>query len=55
MGENKLALKNELYRQLNDVTERLLANPELRERQLLNERRLGIQKLIEICTNRNKF
>lgn len=55
MVQNKLALKNELQRQLDDVTERLLHTPDLRGRQLLNERRLGIQKLIEICTNRNRF
>ena len=51
----KLALKRELQSQLKDVTERLLNNPDLRERQLLDERRKGIQKIIDICTDRNRF
>ena len=53
--KSKLALKNELYAQKEDVTERLLKNPDLRERQLLNERLNGINKLIDICKNRNRF
>lgn len=55
MAQSKLALKNELYVQLEDVTERLLNNPVLSERQLLDERRKGIQKLIDICKDRNRF
>ena len=53
--ESKLALKNELMRQKEEVTERLLKNPVLSERQLLNERLQGINKLIDICKNRNRF
>lgn len=51
----KLALKNELIRQRDEVTERLLKSPELKERQLLNERLNGINKLIDICKDRNRF
>lgn len=54
-NENKLALKNELLRQKEQVTERLLKSPDLTERQLLNERLDGINKLIDICKNRNRF
>lgn len=54
-SNQKLALKRELYAQKEDVTERLLKNPELRERQLLKERLDGINKLIDICNNRNRF
>lgn len=53
--DSKLALKNELMRQKEEVTERLLKNPILTERQLLNERLTGINKLIDICKNRNRF
>lgn len=53
--ENKLALKNKLYAQKEEVTERLLKNPDLRERQLLNERLNGINELIDICLKRNRF
>lgn len=53
--ESKLALKSELMRQKEEVTERLLKNPVLTERQLLNERLQGINKLIDICKNRNRF
>ena len=53
--EFKLALKNELLRQKEEVTERLLKSPDLTERQLLNERLDGINKLIDICKNRNRF
>lgn len=53
--ESKLALKNELQRQKEEVTERLLKSPDLTERQLLNERLTGINKLIDICKNRNRF
>lgn len=51
----KLALKTELIRQRDEVTERLLKSPELKERQLLNERLNGINKLIDICKDRNRF
>lgn len=53
----KLVLKSELIRQKEEVTERLLKNPnmELSQRQLLHERLNGIQKLIDICVNRNRF
>lgn len=53
----KLVLKRELIRQKEEVTERLLKNPnmELSQRQLLHERLDGIQKLIDICVNRNRF
>lgn len=51
----KLALKSELYRQRDEVTERLLKSPELKEHQLLNERLNGINKLIDICKDRNRF
>ena len=54
-NQNKLALKNELLRQKEEVTERLLKSPDLTERQLLNERLYGINKLIDICKNRNRF
>lgn len=53
--ESKLALKYELMRQKEEVTERLLKSPELKERQLLNERLNGINKLIDICKDRNRF
>lgn len=55
MAQSKLALKNELYSQLESVTERILKNPNLTERQLLNEYRDGIQKIIDICKDRNRF
>ena len=55
MPNEKLALKNELMRQKEEVTEKLLKNPVLTERQLLNERLNGINKLINICENRNRF
>lgn len=55
MPNEKLALKTELIRQRNEVTERLLKSPELKERQLLNERLNGINKLIDICKDRNRF
>lgn len=53
----KLVLKRELIRQKEEVTDRLLKNPnmELSQRQLLHERLDGIQKLIDICVNRNRF
>lgn len=53
----KLVLKRELIRQKEEVTDRLLKNPnmELSQRQLLHERLNGIQKLIDICVNRNRF
>ena len=51
----KLALKTELIRQRDEVTERLLKCPELKVRQLLNERLNGINKLIDICKDRNRF
>ena len=44
----KLALKNKLYAQKEEVTD-------LRERQLLNERLNGINELIDICLKRNRF
>lgn len=53
--DKKLALRNELYAQKEIVTERLLKNPDLTERQLLNERLIGLNKLIDICINRNRF
>ena len=53
--ENKLALKNELLRQKEKVTDRLLKSPSLTERQFLNERLNDINKLIDICKNRNRF
>ena len=55
MLKSKLALKNELYAQKQEVTERLLKNPDLSERQLLTERLNGINKVIDICINRNRF
>ena len=55
MPNEKLALKSELYRQRDEVTERLLKCQELKERQLLNERLNGINKLIDICKDRNRF
>lgn len=54
-GTSKLALKNELYAQLEEVTEQMLHNPNLTERQLLDKRRQGLQKLIDICKDRNRF
>lgn len=54
-GTSKLALKNELYAQLEEVTEQMLRNPNLTERQLLDKRRQGLQKLIDICKDRNRF
>lgn len=55
MSNEKLALKTELICQRDEVTERLLKSPELKERQLLNERLNGINKLIDICKDRNRF
>lgn len=55
MPKEKLMLKSELYRQRDEVTERLLKSPELKERQLLNERLNGINRLIDICKDRNRF
>ena len=55
MSDKKLALKTELIRQRDEVTERLLKSPELKERQLLSERLNGINRLIDICKDRNRF
>lgn len=51
----KLALKTELFLQLEQVTDRLLNEPELKTRLQLVERRDGLQRLIQICKDRNKF
>lgn len=52
---NILALKNELNRQEEEVTNRLLKEPDLQKRLLLNERREGIRRIIQICKDRNRF
>ena len=55
MKYEKLALKTELQKQLKDVTERLIKNPEEKERTILIDYKLGLEKLIDICNDRKRF
>lgn len=55
MKGEKLKLKNELTLQLESVTNSLLNEPDIKKRQIWNEYRNGLKRIIEICILRNKF
>lgn len=55
MSSQKLLLKNELLLQEESVTNNLLNEPDIEKRQIWNEYRLGLKRIITICKERNKF
>lgn len=48
-------LKRELNKQIEECTEKLLKEPDLTKRQLINERRNGLIALRTICEERKRF
>lgn len=51
----KLLLKNEINKQIEECTERLLKEPDLSNRKLIEERRNGLLAIKKICDDRNRY